>query len=415
LITNDAIVLGILFAILAWVFTTSSSESPRWKRFYTFVPPILLCYFLPGVASTLGIISGEESKLYFVSSRYLLPTSLALLTLSVDLRGIARLGFKAVVMFLAGTVGVLLGGPFAILVVSAIAPEIVGGHGPDAVWAGMATIAGSWIGGSANQAAMKEVWKVGDQLFSAMIAVDVLVGNVWTGVLLYSAGHARAIDARNKANTEAIDALQERVEKYQAEHARIPTLPDTMRILGVGFGITAAAHLAADGITRWMASLPQHLVAKLEHINLTSSFFWIVVVATICAILLSNTRLRHLEDVGASRIGSALLYVLIASIGMRMDLLAITEQPGLFAVGGIWILFHIALLLIVARLIRAPFFFVAVGSQANIGGAASAPVVASAFHPALAPVGVLLAVLGYAIGTLAAHYCAILMRAVAPA
>jgi len=410
LITNDAVVLGILMGILAAVFTTSHSGHPFWKKFHTFVPPLLLCYFLPSVVSTLGIISGEHSQLYFVSSRYLLPTSLVLLTLSVDLRGIVRLGPKAGILFLVGTLGILLGGPIAILVVSAVDPTVVGGQGPDAVWRGMATVAGSWIGGGANQTAMKEIFEVGDDIFSAMIAVDILLEGVWLAVLLYAAARAPSIDARIGADTRAIEELRLRVESYQAEQERIPRLTDTMQVLGVGFGVTAIAHLAAGQIAPWI----EREAPGLSVYNLTSSFFWIVVIATTISLILSNTRLRRLEGVGASRIGSALLYVLIASIGMRMNILAVTESPGLFAVGALWILFHAALLILVARIIRAPVFFVAVGSQANIGGAASAPVVASAFHPSLAPVGVLLAVVGYGVGTYAAYLCALLMRAVSP-
>jgi uncharacterized membrane protein len=411
LITNDAVVLGILMGILAAVFTTSHSRHPFWKKFHTFVPPLLLCYFLPSVVSTLGIISGEHSQLYFVSSRYLLPTSLVLLTLSVDLRAVVRLGPKAGILFLVGTLGSMLGGPSAILVVSAVDPEVVGGQGPDAVWRGMATVAGSWIGGGANQTAMKEIFEVGDDIFSVMIAVDILLEGVWLAVLLFAAGRARAIDARTGADTRAIEELRRRVESYQAEQARIPGLTDTMQVLGVGFGVTAIAHLAAGQIAPWI----EREAPGLKVYNLTSSFFWIVVIATSISLILSTTRLRRLEGVGASRIGSALLYVLIASIGMRMNILAVTESPGLFAVGALWILFHAALLILVAKIIRAPVFFVAVGSQANIGGAASAPVVASAFHPSLAPVGVLLAVVGYGVGTYAAYLCALLMRAVSPA
>jgi uncharacterized membrane protein len=129
------------------------------------------------------------------------------------------------------------------------------------------------------------------------------------------------------------------------------------------------------------------------------------VLATTLGLLLSMSRARTLEGAGASRVGSAMLYFLVATIGMQMDLGALLDRPWLFALGGVWICTHAAVMLIVARLIRAPLFFMAVGSQANIGGAASAPVVASAFHPALAPVGVLLAVLGYALGT----YCAYLV------
>jgi uncharacterized membrane protein len=145
--------------------------------------------------------------------------------------------------------------------------------------------------------------------------------------------------------------------------------------------------------------------------SIISGFFWLVVIATTYGLLISFTRFRKLEGVGASKWGSVFIYLLVATIGMQMDLKAVLENMGLFTIGLIWIFIHAALLFIVAKLIRAPFFFLAVGSQANIGGAASAPVVASAFNPALAPVGVLLAVLGYALGTYGAIICAYLMKA----
>lgn len=422
LVTNDAIVLGILMGILALVFGTASSGHPFWRRFYSIVPSLLLCYFLPSLFSTFGIISGDQSRLYFVASRFLLPTSLVLLTLSIDLRRILKLGPKALVMFLTGTAGVVVGGPLAILIVRTFNPAVVGGEGPDAVWRGLTTLAGSWIGGGANQAAMKEVFGVGDTVFSALIAVDVIVASIWMAFLLFLAGRSEAVDRGNRADTSAIHDVRERVERFQAETARIPRLADTVIVLAVGFGATALSHLIASGAVRpgaegYPAGLSGWVQAHapgLESFSLTSPFFWLVVVATTIGVLLSFTRLRGLEGVGASRLGSALLYVLVATIGMNMDLKAVFTHSGLFMVGAIWIAFHGGLMLLVARLIRAPVFFMAVGSQANIGGAASAPIVASAFHPALAPVGVLLAVLGYAVGTYAAWLCGQLMRMVAP-
>ncbi len=410
LITNDAVILGLLAATLGAIFYTVQSDHPAWRKFYRYVPALLLCYFIPSLYNTFGLIDGEQSRLYFVASRYLLPAVLVLLTLSIDLQAILRLGPKALIMFFTGTVGVILGGPIAILVMSLFSPETVGGAGPDAVWRGLTTIAGSWIGGSANQAAMKEVFEVGDQVFSAMVAVDVLVANVWMAVLLYLASVSPQLDARRGADTSAIDDLKRRIEEFQARHARIPTLPDLMIISAVGFGLTGLAHLIGNPLADWLA----RAAPQLERLSLTSSFFWIVVIATTGGLLLSFTRARQLEGAGASKLGSAMLYVLIATIGMNMDIGAVVERPGLFAVGALWIAFHAILLLTVARLIRAPVFYMAVGSQANIGGAASAPVVASAFHPSLAPVGVLLAVLGYAIGTYGAWVCGQLMRVVAP-
>ncbi len=410
LVTNDAVSLGILMSILAFVFVTSHSEQRFWRRFYSVVPSLFVCYFLPSVFTTLGVYDPDQSQLYFVASRYLLPASLVLLTLSIDIPGIIRLGPKAGVMFLTGAVGIVVGGPLAILLVSAVSPEIVGGAGSDAVWRGMTTVAGSWIGGGANQTAMKEVFEVGDDLFSVWIAVDVIVANIWMAFLLYGVGRADKIDAFMRADSSAIADVKRRVEDYQAQIMRIPALTDSMMVLGVGFGIMGLAHFLADIIAPWLETN----APALADYQLTSQFFWIVVIATTVGLVLSTTKARDLEGVGASRVGSALLYVLVATIGMRMNLRAVAENFELFVVGLIWLGFHALLLIVVAKLIRAPFFFLAVGSQANVGGAASAPIVASAFHPSLATVGVLLAVLGYALGTYGALLCGQLMRLVAP-
>lgn len=409
-VTDDAAILGLLAITLGAVFYTTQSENPRWRAFYRYVPSLLLCYFIPSLYNTFGLIDAGQSRLYFVGSRYLLPAVLVLLTISIDLPAILRLGPKALIMFLTGTVGVVLGGPIAILVMSLVSPETVGGAGPDAVWRGLATIAGSWIGGSANQAAMKEVFEVGDDVFAAMVAVDVLVANLWMAVLLYLASIAPRLDARMRADTSAMDDLRHRVEEFHARHARIPTLADLMLIVAVGFGSTGISHAIGTPLAGWIERAAPHL----DRYSLTSGFFWIVVIATTLGLALSFTGARRLEGAGASRVGSALLYVLIAVIGMNMDIGAVVERPGLFAVGLIWMAVHATLLFAVGRLIRAPTFYLAVGSQANIGGAASAPIVASAFHPALAPVGVLLAVLGYAIGTYGGWLAGQLMRMVAP-
>lgn len=409
-ITNDAVVLGILFIILAFVFLTSHSSRPFWKKFYKYIPSLLLCYFIPSILNSLGLISGEESGLYFMASRYLLPTSLVFLTLSIDFKAILGLGKKAVIMFFAGTVGVIIGGPLAILITSIFAPEIVGGAGPDAVWRGLATVAGSWIGGGANQTAMKEVFQTSDKLFSSMIAVDVIVANIWMAFLLYGAGISKRMDRWFKADSSAIDEVRDKIENYQLSIAKIPNLTNVVTLLAVGFGITGFSHFCADILAPF---IKKH-APSLEKFSLTSDFFWLIVIATTAGLILSFTPARKLEGFGASRIGSLFIYVLVVTIGMKMDIMAVFESPELFLVGFIWILIHVVILISVGKIIKAPFFFIAVGSQANIGGAASAPIVASAFHPSLATVGVLLAVLGYALGTYGAWICAVIMQLVAP-
>jgi len=329
-----------------------------------------------------------------------------LFTLSVDLKGILRLGPKALTMFLTGTVGVVLGGPLALSIVGWIQPDIYSGTGPDEIWRGLSTIAGSWIGGGANQTAMLEVFEASPVLFGQMIAVDVLVANFWMALLLYWAAKPEKLDRLIKADTSAIYGLRDRIAKAREGSVAIPSLKDIMLILGIGFGVTGASHFCADFLAPWFET--NH--PEWNQFSLNSAFFWIVVIATSIALLLSFTKARDLEGVGASKLGSVLLYILVATIGMQMDLGAVLDNPILFLIGIIWILFHVTLMILVAWLIKAPFFYIAVGSQANIGGAASAPIVASAFDASLAPVGVLLAVLGYALGTYGGYLSGLMMQ-----
>lgn len=423
LITNDAVVFGILMGLLGFVFYTSKSENKIWKKFYSVIPALLLCYFLPAIFNSLGVISGEESQLYFVSSRYLLPAALILLCLSIDLKGVINLGPRALIMFFTATLGIVIGGPIALVIVGSFAPEAVGGEGADAIWRGLATVAGSWIGGGANQTAMKEIYGASDTLFSAMIVVDVFVANLWMAFLLYGAGKSDQIDKKLKADNSAIDALRKKVEDYQAQIAKIPTMPAIMILFAVVFIGVGLSHFGADliapGLGDWIGNkVSNNPDSGWKYLSsLGSGFFWLVVIATVIGVGLSFTKAREMEGVGASKFGSVFIYILVATIGMKMDIGELISQWTVFKylilVGLIWMVIHVSILLLVAKIVKAPFFFVAVGSQANVGGAASAPVVASAFAPALAPVGVLLAVLGYALGTFGAIICATLLQTVA--
>lgn len=408
LITNDATVIGLLAVILGLVFHTSQSAHPVFKKFYKYVPAVLMCYFLPSLLNTFNIVDGDSSSVYYVASRYLLPACIVLLTISVDLPAIAKLGPKALILFFTGTLGIVIGGPVALLLLSTFDPSLTNGAGPDAIWRGMTTVAGSWIGGSANQTAMKEIYEVGGDVFSAMVTVDILVANLWMAILLLMAGNAKAIDQKAGADTSALNELRTKVEEFEKKHARIPSLHDIMLICAIGLGVTGFAHIVSDLVTPFMVDN----YPDLQKYSLHSKFFWMIVTASTIGIALSFTRARKLEAAGASKIGSAFLYILIATVGLHMDVTKIIDSFDLFLLGLVWMLVHAALMLFVAKLIKAPLFYMAVGSQANVGGAASAPVVASAFHPALAPVGVLLAVLGYAIGTYAAWFCGQILRVV---
>ncbi len=408
LITDDKIVFGILLIILAFIFYTSGLEHKNWQRLYTVIPALFLCYMIPAVLTSLGVIDPEATNLYFVASRYLLPGSLILLILSVDMKSLFGLGSKSLVMFFTGTVGIIVGGVFAVWIFSVISPTTVDGEGNEAAWRGLATIAGSWIGGGANQSAMLETYQYKETLFGGMLLVDIVVANIWMALILFGIGKTAKIDKWLKADSSAIDDLVIKVEKFQKSVERKATLTDFMVIGGLVFGGVALAHF----IGGYLAEFFEGQFGSTS--TFSSPFFWMVVTSTVYGLILSFTRAKTYEGVGASKLGSVFLYILVATIGMKVDVTRIFDNPLLIFVGLIWMAFHAFLLIGMAKLIKAPFFFLAVGSQANVGGAASAPIVANAFHPALTTVGVLMAVFGYFIGTFGAITCAELMNLVAP-
>ena len=407
LITDDAVVLGLLVSCLGLIFYTSQLKSL--KTFYKIIPALLLCYLIPSLFSTAGIISPKVSGLWPVAKNYFLPASLILMTLSTDLKGVIKLGPKALIMFFTATIGIILGGPVAILITSLFSPETVGGLEFDAIWRGMATLAGSWIGGGANQTAMLELYQFNPEKYGAMITVDIVVANIWMAFILLGAGKSDKIDKWLKADSSTIDDLKNKMENYSSTVERNTTFHDLMKISTIALGGVGIAHFSGSILSKCNNYFP-----IFNDTVFTSHFFWVVVVSTTLGLGFSFTRLRSLEGVGASKIGSVFIYLLVAIIGMKMDITKAVEQPLLIVVGLIWMIFHVGLLFAVAKIIRAPFFFLAVGSKANVGGAASAPIVASAFHPSLAPVGVLLAVLGYALGTYGAILCATLMEIASP-
>ena len=377
LFTDDTIVFGLLMSAIALIFYTESRPTGFWHKFYKIVPGLFMAYMIPALFTTLGWIapdwdtispSGEltqhSSNLYYVASRYLLPAALVLMTLSIDLKGVVNLGWKALIMFFTGTLGIIIGGPIAILLISLISPETVG-------------------------------------------------ANIWMALLLIGIGKSDRINKWLRADTTAIETLKEKVSTFTESVKRTPTLTDIMIMIGIAFGTVSFAHLASS----YLAPFFSEFVAAIESgilrnifTFLGSSFFWMISISTLVAVSLSFTKAKNYEGSGASKFGSVFIYILVASIGMKMDLTMIFDNSGLIAIGVVWMTIHAVLLIAVAKLIRAPYFFLAVGSQANVGGAASAPIVASAFHPSLASVGVILAVFGYAIGTIAAIACTILME-----
>ena len=384
-------VLAVLLGVLALLFAVDAH--PRLGRVFKVVPLLVFAYFVPTLLSNTGVIP-IESPLYGFIKKWLLPASLVLLTLGVDVKAIARLGRPAVVLFLTGSVGIVIGGPIAYLLLGRLVPAELG----DQAWKGLAALSGSWMGGGANFVAIGESVGAEASTLGVMVVVDVAIANVWMAVLLWFAGRQEALDQRLGADRSALEDVQNRIAGFAARVQHNPGLADYFTMLALAFGATALARWASE---------------RLPEIgSIVSGFTWVVILVTAVGVGASFTRLRRLEGAGASRVGSVLLYLLVASIGAQAELRGVLDAPALVAIGAVWMMIHATLMLAVQRWMRAPIFFAAIGSQANVGGAASAPIVAAAFHPALAPVGILLAVAGYVVGTYLGLVCAFLLERV---
>jgi uncharacterized membrane protein len=391
LLSNPTAIFIFLAGLLGTIFWLSGL--PRLQPLFRVTPAVIYVYFLPALSTSLGI-TPASSQAYDWMIRYLLPVSLLLLMVTVDLRAVMRLGSKALIMMLAGSAGIIIGGPVAL--------ALLGRFLPADTWMGLAALSGSWIGGAPNMVAIKESVGTPDSLMGPIIVVDTVVAYGWMGVLLFLSTWQGKIDAWLRADTEAIDALDGRLATMDDER-RPMEVRDLAVILGLGFGAAAVCIWVGDKLPR------------LGDPTIISHTTWTVVLVTSLGLALSFTPVRRLEQVGASRAGYLALYLMLTAIGAQADLKKVVEAPLYLLVGVIWLGIHIVVLFMVARLVRAPLFFIATGSMANVGGVVSAPIVASVYRRSLAPVGVLMGVSGYLIGIYGALLCAWLLSLVARA
>jgi uncharacterized membrane protein len=389
LIAEPSSLFIYLVCVLGGIFWVS--RLPRLEGLFRITPPVIYAYFVPALSTSLGV-TPSASPVYEWMVRYLLPASLLLLMTTVDVREILKLGGKALAMILAGSAGIIVGGPLAL--------ALFGGFLPSDTWMGLAALSGSWIGGSANMVAIKESIGTPDALMGPIIVVDTVVGYGWMGVLLLLSTWQKQFDAWIGADTRAIESLDRKLAADESERA--PTeLGDLAMMLALGFGGGAVCLAIGD-------RLPD-----LGDPTIISHTTWAVVLATSAGLALSFTPAKRIERVGGSRLGYLALYLMLTAIGAQADLAKVLEVPLYLAVGVVWLAVHVLLLLAAARLLRAPMFFAATGSMANIGGPVSASVVASVYHPALAPVGVLMGVAGYILGIYGGLLCAWLLAQVA--
>ena len=366
----NAIFVYIIFLIGVIYYLRSQ---PSLTKLFKYMPPVIWVYFLPMISTSIGIIP-NDSVLYGWTTRHLLPPALILLLLSSNIRAMTALGPKAIGTMLFGTLGIIIGGSLSLLIFGSLLPE-------DA-WMGLGALSGSWIGGSANMVAVGKSIGTSDDLFGNMIVIDTLVGYGWMGVVIFISGHQDTIDRWNNADTSIIKKLN--IQMNTSNNKRPTSFNDLLTIVTVGL---VGGYISLK-IGEWLPDIG----------SILTSFGWTIIVVSAIGILLSFTKLSDLENAGASHVGNIFLYILLGTIGAKANIMQVTDLPIYIIVGIVWILFHAIILFIGGRFLRAPMFLIATSSQANIGGVVSAPIVATVYKKSLAPVGLLMGVMGNVIG-----------------
>jgi uncharacterized membrane protein len=385
MINGDFAVVGVLLGIVGCILYLS--QTGKAEKLFSFLPSIFWIYFLPMLCATFNLIP-QKSALYENISTYFLPASLILLLMFSHLKAVMQLGRLALVVMLAGSLGIVLGGPIVLAVLKKWLPENA--------WSGFGALSASWVGGSANMLAVKEGIGTPDKIFLPMIVVDTIVPYVWMGILTAIAGYQTAYDRWNKSEVGLLEDLNQKITEIT---------PVTYSSLRIGYSFLIFT-VACGGALFSLELAKKFPVIK----NVVSTYTWTIIIASTMGILLSFTRLRKLEAFGASKIGYVMLYFVLTSIGARANLRDIFVAPILIVAGFLWIFIHAGFIFAASRLTRAPMFLMATASQANVGGTASAPVVAAIYQPSLASVGLLLAIFGNIIGTYTGIICAQLCR-----
>ncbi|MBI1290294.1 DUF819 family protein [bacterium] len=385
MLTQPIHVAAFLSAVVAFVFMLAQLKPL--KPVFNFVPPLAWMYFLPMLATTAGILPNESPFYSPFMTRYILPAVLILLLVQTDLMAITRLGWRAVGMMGFATVGIVVGA----IVSFAIFGKLFGGQLSDESWKGIAALSGSWIGGSANLTAVKESLNLSNDLLAPLIIVDTVVAYTWLGLLIALVPYQDRIDRWNRVDTSTIDQVAVKLEQDHEAHARCPRTADVAWMLGLAM---AGSQLCMVG-GGWVDSLFKSSPLS----GLINGYGWGILLVTVAGLVLAMTPARRLDHAGSSSIGYAGLYLLLTTYGAQADLRSVLGVPVYLGIGVTWVAIHAVFLLIGMRVMRAPMVLAASASMANIGGPASAPVVAAAYRQSLAPVGLLLAIIGGIIGT----------------
>ena len=370
-------VIAVLSAVAAfWFFVERISG---WKLFQ-YVPPLLFIYITPILLNNTGVIP-SSSEVYGALSAYVLPVFIVLMLIKVDVPAAIRVMGKGVLVMLLGTAGVVVG--------AVVSYSIVHRWLAEDAWTGFGALAGSWIGGTANLAATSEMLNTSPEQFGLAVLADNVIYIVWLPILLASKNVAERFNQWARVPEDRLKMMDSASATLNQEE-RAPVMQEYIFLLALAIGVA------------WVSTRLAEFVFSIQTANapsldvVLSQSTWRILLLTTVSLALSATPVSRLPN--ATALGTALIYVFVAGMGARATVSGFGQAPAFLLGAFIWIFIHGAFCLLGARLFRVDVHSVAIASAANIGAAASAPIVAAFHRPSLVPVSVLMALIGYALG-----------------
>ncbi len=377
LISSPIGVLAVLAFVAAFFFLLAQVTQ---AKFFSYVPPLLFIYATPVFLNNFGVIP-SKSVIYTGLSQYALPVFIVLMLIKVNVPAVVKVMGKGVLVMLMGTAGVIVGGVVSYVIVH---PWL-----PDGTWRGFGTLAGSWIGGTGNMLATKEMLEATEAQLGLAVIADNVIYIVWLPLLLASRDYAERFNRWARVPEERLRAM-DAAAKIHSEKEEAPSMPQYLYLAAVVFGVTAFGHAASPGIAEWIAGISPDLADIFSETTIR------ILLVTTIALGLSTTPVSQLPN--STALGTALIYLFVAGMGARASLAGLADAPAFILGAFIWIFIHGLFMLAGAWLFRVDVHSVAIASAANIGAAASAPIVAAHHRPNLVPASILLALLGYAMG-----------------
>ena len=382
LISSPIGILAVLCIVAAFFFLLAQVSQ---AKLFNYVPPLLFIYATPVFLSNLSVaghvVISNKSIIYSGLSQFVLPVFIVLMLIKVNVPAVVKVMGKGVLVMLMGTAGVVVGG-----VVSYV---IVHGWLPEDSWKGFGALAGSWIGGTANMLATKEMLGASEAQLGLAVVADNVIYIVWLPLLLMSRDFADKFNKWARVPADRLAAMDAAAEMHvEDDHA--PTMQQYLYLAAVVFGVAAIAHGLAPAIASWIAETTPGIAGIFSETTTR------ILLVTTIALLLSTTKVSELPN--STAIGTALVYIFVAGMGARAEVSGLADAPAFVLGAFIWIFIHGLFMLAGAWIFRVDVHSVAIASAANIGAAASAPIVAAHHRPSLVPASILLALLGYALG-----------------